>query len=181
MDFAEALSQLADIHNPQPVGWWPLAPGWWVLIVLLAALALYGLWRLMLRMQRARRLKQAEQALNEYHQQLQSAGSDDMQQRLLYVNNVNSVLRRVALAHFPHDQVAGLSGDAWVDFLRRHDSRGLLTPQLATALAQGRFAPRCDVDIDALHEMAAHWIKGMYMARIESSKQPTSTASAHHA
>ena len=26
------LDQLADIHLPDPVSWWPLAPGWWMLL-----------------------------------------------------------------------------------------------------------------------------------------------------
>ena len=30
----DPLAQLRDIHLPEPILWWPLAPGWWVLIVL---------------------------------------------------------------------------------------------------------------------------------------------------
>ena len=26
---------IRDLHLPEAIGWWPLAPGWWVLIVLL--------------------------------------------------------------------------------------------------------------------------------------------------
>ena len=29
---------LRDLHLPNPVGWWPLAPGWWFLIALALAL-----------------------------------------------------------------------------------------------------------------------------------------------
>ena len=32
---------LRDLHLPDAIGWWPLAPGWWVLI----ALSLLGLGR----------------------------------------------------------------------------------------------------------------------------------------
>jgi len=28
------LSQLRDVHAPEPFGWWPLAPGWWIVIIL---------------------------------------------------------------------------------------------------------------------------------------------------
>ena len=30
---------LRDLHLPEAIGWWPLAPGWWILI----AIALVGL------------------------------------------------------------------------------------------------------------------------------------------
>jgi hypothetical protein len=28
------LDQLRDIHLPEPISWWPLAPGWWFVIIL---------------------------------------------------------------------------------------------------------------------------------------------------
>ena len=30
---ADSLAQLRDIQLPEPISWWPLAPGWWVLII----------------------------------------------------------------------------------------------------------------------------------------------------
>ena len=35
----DPLSQLRDIHTPDPISWWPLAPGWWIL----AGLVIIGL------------------------------------------------------------------------------------------------------------------------------------------
>ncbi len=36
---ADPLSQLRDIHTPEAISyWWPLAPGWWVLAVIIIAL-----------------------------------------------------------------------------------------------------------------------------------------------
>lgn len=32
---AQVLSQLRDISEPSPIGLWPLAPGWWILSVLI--------------------------------------------------------------------------------------------------------------------------------------------------
>jgi hypothetical protein len=181
MDIAEALSQLADIYAPSQPGWWPLAPAWWLLLAVLLALAAYGLFKLVKRLHLQRRLSHAVAELDKCLARLQAGGSGDMAQRLVYVNEVNSVLRRVALAHFPRTQVAGLSGQAWVEFLRERDTQGELTPNLALALAQGRFAPSCDIDTQALHSMARSWIKGLYMARIDTEPRPTSTATEHHA
>lgn len=185
MDFSDALSELADIRMPGEVSWWPLAPGWWVLLAVLVALAIYGGWRLQKRLALQRRLGGAVSELSKARQTLMQAGEDNMEQRLIYVNSVNAVLRRVAMLHLGHNSVASLSGQQWTDFLREHDKAGLLTPQLAEVLAQGRFAPRCDVNADALERMAREWIKNLYMARIgpnnNSDTHKTSAAAQHHA
>ena len=36
-ELAAQLEALRDIHLPQAVSWWPLAPGWWVLLGLVVA------------------------------------------------------------------------------------------------------------------------------------------------
>lgn len=170
MDFTDALTDMADIHLPAEPGFWPLAPGWWVLAALLLALLVYGAYRLQKRLQLHRRYRNALRELDKCLASLQAVSGHNgatMEQRLIYVNEVNSVLRRVALLHFAHDRVAGLSGQAWVAFIKQHDRAGRLTPELAGALAEGRFAPRCDVDTQALHGMARDWIKNLYMARIK--------------
>ncbi|MEX2335108.1 MAG: DUF4381 domain-containing protein [Pseudohongiella sp.] len=173
---------MADIHLPAEPGFWPLAPGWWVLAVLLLALLLYGAYRLHKRLQLRRRYRNALHELDKCLAQLQ-AGEADMEQRLIYVNDVNSVLRRVALLHFAHSRVAGLSGQDWVAFIKQHDRSKRLTPDLASALAEGRFAPRCNVDTQALHSMARDWIRHLYMAKIRpdtdtntDTKKSTDTA-----
>ena len=42
---------LRDLHLPDAIGWWPPAPGWWVVIALLAAGLGYLAWRAFLRWQ----------------------------------------------------------------------------------------------------------------------------------
>jgi hypothetical protein len=36
---------LRDIHLPPPAGWWPLAPGWWILIGIALLLLTWLAWR----------------------------------------------------------------------------------------------------------------------------------------
>src|SRR5690606_20856396 len=55
---------LRDLHLPDPVGWWPLAPGWWILLalVLVALLLAWRVLHLRRRRNAARRLALAELA-----------------------------------------------------------------------------------------------------------------------
>ena len=43
----DPLAQLRDIHLPETVGLWPLAPGWWLLIALIIGALVTGIiyWR----------------------------------------------------------------------------------------------------------------------------------------
>lgn len=41
----QLLEQLVDVYQPDAVSWWPLAPGWWLLIILGAlSLSLLSFW-----------------------------------------------------------------------------------------------------------------------------------------
>ena len=42
---------LRDLHLPDAIGWWPLAPGWWGVLVILAVGLAYTTWRLYRRWQ----------------------------------------------------------------------------------------------------------------------------------
>ena len=105
---------LRDLHLPEAVGWWPLAPGWWVLI----ALALAGLCYLVYRQFRqwrrnaARRVALAQ--LSQVHRRYQE-GVD----ALTLSKQLSELVRRAMLAYAPRDEVAGLTGERWLAWLDR--------------------------------------------------------------
>lgn len=166
MDSEELLAQLADIHLPQPVGLWPPAPGWWVLGMLLLLLALFAA-RKYLRYSRLRHVcNHALAELDRCHARLAAATGDMADSsRLRYINEVNTVLRRVALVHFPQAASASLDGSAWVDFIRQKGESSAMTDEIAAALSYGRFQKQCDVDVDALNSFGRRWITSLYLQR----------------
>jgi len=182
MDSANPLSQLADIHLPEPVGFWPPAPGWWFLFFLLcaatfwAARRYYALWKLT----RARRfaIAELEKQLAALRQQCADRSAEEIAAlNLIFVSEVNAVLRRVAMKNFPHENFASLGGAAWTGFLREHGDASLLDDSLAKTLTEGRFARQWEVDPDRLYNMAHQWISSLYLARIIPDNLPKDASS----
>jgi hypothetical protein len=98
-----SLSNLRDIVIPDAPPFWPPAPGFWVALAMVAAILLLVAWRLYTVRNR-----------NAYRKAgLMLLGSAQTSY------DVSVVLKRVALAVFPREQVASLYGDDWAAFLHK--------------------------------------------------------------
>ena len=137
-----SLENLHDIVQPVPVSWWPIAPGWWILLSLLvfAVLAIAVVaWRLW----RANAYRRT--ALRE----LQGTTSADQ---------MAEILKRTALAVFPRSDVASLSGAAWSDWLSR--TAGVpVSHQVREMLTRGVFATPEPSSVNELQAFATYWIR----------------------
>ena len=96
------LEALNDIAEPEHIGYFPLAPGWWLLIVIAVALLTYGLFKFFKRRQF---LKQQRLALLQ------------LSQDNLSNETIVSILKWAALQYFPRQQVAALFGQQFQQFL----------------------------------------------------------------
>ena len=172
MDSEELLAQLADIHLPVAISYWPPAPGWWLLAASLLALFVYASNKIA-RWVRQRRI--CEQALAElercYGALARTEELDPDRLKLRFVNEFNSVMRRVALYHFPQANVASLAGVAWVDFIRETGDSSLLNDEIAQALSYGRFQTKIEVDVDALNSLGQQWITSLYLSKPETTAE----------
>lgn len=169
MDNQELLAQLADIHLPVAISYWPPAPGWWLLTAGLLALFVY-VGKKVSRSIRQRRI--CEHALAElercYVALARTEELDPDSLKLRFVNEFNSVLRRVALYHFPQANVASLAGVAWVDFIRETGDSSLLSDEISQALSYGRFQTKIEVDVNALNNLGQQWITSLYLSKPET-------------
>ena len=113
---------LKGIHLPDPITWWPLAPGWWLLGFLVLALLILVGW-CAYRAYHHRKAKRI--ALAQYKQLAANEASDSAYFQLL---------KRAAMAYFQRDELAALHGQSLAQFLlaqlpekRRHTSEEELT------------------------------------------------------
>ncbi|WP_438951588.1 DUF4381 domain-containing protein [Porticoccus sp.] len=94
MNPQDPLSQLRDIHLPDPVDWWPPAPGWWLLAILVLSAVVYGIWRLKKQHLHNRYRREALHSLAEMQHSL--AG-----QPVEHCHAMLALLRRAAKTAYP--------------------------------------------------------------------------------
>lgn len=142
---------LRDIHQPEAPGFWPPAPGWWLLAALvLAALAGFGR-RAWLELRRRRRRQRILSELDQF----QDAGL----QGPVLVAAISALLKRVALSRYPRAEVAALTGNAWLAFLDRSGGDGRFAEGAGRVLADGAYAPETiGIDEPALLAIARDWL-----------------------
>jgi len=105
---------LRDLHLPEAIDWWPLAPGWW-LVMVLAIVALGYLLRLYLHKHaRGAARRYALRQLNEL-----TAEFEQHHDVFEFSSQMSELLRRTMLAYAPRTEVAGLTGDEWLAWLDR--------------------------------------------------------------
>lgn len=148
----DPLAQLRDIHLPEAIGAWPPAPGWWILAIALIALLVVAVRRFRQYIQQKRYRKLALQQLHQMR--------DLQQQPIHYVQAINQLLKRTALAAKPGDNIAGLSGDTWLAFLDHSGKTTAFTQGQGKVLGQGPYSPSLpDINIDSLTTLVRDWIK----------------------
>ena len=146
-----SLSNLNDIIVPPAPSWWPLAVGWYVLGAVLLVWVFRLAWRALKRHQlnRYRREALAELAL------LEAGQPNDLAARL------PALLKRTALHVFPRQQIASMSGEAWIAFLNQHCAARPFageTAELLERLAYGSKA-RLPEDLQPLFAGVRTWIE----------------------
>lgn len=150
----DPLAQLRDIHLPEAVGLWPLAPGWWLLIALLIGAIVVGTIYLRRRHQ-SNAFKR--QAINQLHA-LEAIREQD---GLAYVQQLNALLKQTALSVHPRADVAGLSGQQWLQYLDQHgDQQSNFVNGAGQCLADAPYRPQLESQqLVALQQLAEQWIK----------------------
>jgi len=97
---------LSPIITPSAPSWWPLAWGWWAVII--TAIVVIALVFFIIK-----RRQKNQYAKNE----ALACFRNSQPSNTLSPSAAQDIVRQAALSYFPRDKVAGLSGDDWLAFL----------------------------------------------------------------
>ncbi|AAZ37884.1 hypothetical protein AAY86_14370 [Pseudomonas amygdali pv. tabaci str. ATCC 11528] len=158
------LDQLEPLIAPEAVGFWPLAPGWWLLLLLIPA-AGWGLWRLRVLLPVKARKVRSEQPLDPVRlaalAELASLPKPyDGAPAGAWLQQINGLLKRLCRNHYPHSQSHTLNGRKWLAFLDNRCPAAGLTRWMI--LVEGAYKPECKLDdkaITGLTQAVDTWIR----------------------
>lgn len=130
------LDQLHDIEGLDPIGRWPLAPGWWIMIALgifaICAITGYIVYRLAFmrswKNDTFKKLTVLEKNLSD-----ETAAASAIA--------LSEYLRRIAIKRFSRKECAGLTGQAWLKWLAAHDPKGFDWEKNGVLLVDAPYAP----------------------------------------
>nr|NLU58882.1 DUF4381 domain-containing protein [Pseudomonas sp. BIGb0427] len=157
------LDQLQPLLAPAPIGWWPLAPGWWALLLLLPLLA-WGLWRL----RHWRPGKSPSCAPNCLWTRYASRPWPNSRAcpnpttvpGRAWLQQINALLKRLCRNHYPGSHSHTLNGRQWLAFLDNRCPAAGLTRWMV--LVEGAYKPECKLDdkaINGLNQSVETWIR----------------------
>jgi hypothetical protein len=130
---SDLLAQLDDITGLDYISWWPLAPGWWVLmaLIVIAATAYYLRRRAYWRSWKG----DAHRALDALEEQVPQGNAQQIAATL------SALLRRIAMRCFSRAECAGLEGTEWLRWLTMKDPRRFDWTAHGMALVDAPYAP----------------------------------------
>jgi hypothetical protein len=153
----DPLQQLRDLHLPAPPGYWPPAPGWWVLATLAAALAAIVVVRIYRAHRRRRPFRIAERGLDTL---LVATRQHELGARA-FADAVNALLKRALIHGARRLDAAPLTGAAWLAYLDAIVADDAFSRGAGVALGNDRFAHDFAPDPQALHSAAGSVLRAL--------------------
>lgn len=142
-----------DIHLPDSISWWPLAPGWWILLSVMIGFIILVI--ALLRMYFKSSLKKdAVKELN-YIESMFEKTQDTTQ----CVSELSIFLRRVVLSQKQQIHAAGLTGIAWLKLLDQHLGTSDFSQGPGQILLVGPYQPEVENrDVEQLIKLCRKWV-----------------------
>lgn len=157
MDPSTLLAQLRDAHAPEPISFWPLAPGWWLLIILSLILVSTSAY-LIISAWRARKWKrQAKSRFNYVREEYSKSPS------LEQIVEINKLLKQVFATVMNDRQFLQSHGDKWSTALLSVERKKLsiLKKEEVNILSHGIYSSNNTQLDNAMLDRISLWIRYM--------------------
>lgn len=151
---ADPLAGLRGYHLPEPISWWPPAPGWWLLALLALVLAAAAIHWLARRYRRNAVARAARSELAALGASFERDGDG-----AAFARGLSRLLRRLALTRFPRGGVAGLTGEDWLAFLDEHGGQGRFREGPGRALLEAPYRPAPELPAEDLLALVGEWVR----------------------
>jgi len=149
---------LRDIHLPDPVNWWPLAIGWWLLPLLIMLIS-FAIYKFIKYKKQNRKIAYKKIALNEFRsirlQYKKNGNSAEL------IRAISALLRRIALSYLPRENIASLTGEQWIKQLNQLCSQNIFTTEIASQLENAPYMPESNIDNKKLLATCESWIEAL--------------------
>jgi len=148
---------LRDIHLPDPVSWWPLAPGWWALMMLLVIVVLLTTY--FIRRYRNHKIS----ALYLAKQELERIKTEFIlnQDKSNLVKELSELIRRLSISIFPREQSAGLTGEEWLKFLDKYSHKNEFDNGIGRVLIEAPYQADPEFNTNELIDLISIWIESI--------------------
>ncbi len=110
---------LRDIHLPDPISWWPIAPGWWIVLAsfVLLLVSIYVIRKIYLSRQLKRDISTEIEHIKRQFEQTKNKSQ--------LAKSLSVLLRRASISFYPAKYIAGLTGEKWLALLDQSNVKPL--------------------------------------------------------
>ena len=143
-ELQEALKDLRGIHEPDFIAFWPPAPGWWVLLVLVFLLLVLAIWWLK-RKNSVNYKKIANDELKNIR-----ANYDIQRNSHKAASELVLLIRKTLIATNSHEQVSALIDEEWLSYLDKKSGTDLFTQGAGRVITTVIYQKEADVDVEGL-------------------------------
>ncbi len=151
------LGQLRDVHS-LPVNWWPLAPGWWIVALIVLCFCAYAMLKYSKRSNRFKWISLAEDELAS----LESDFNNSKISAQIALSRLSVLMRRSAMAAKGRQAVARATDEQWINIIADVSDEQGFGRSSAELLAQAPFKAQALSDeqvIELLYNCRA-WLAG---------------------
>lgn len=148
---------LRDVHLPGEIGWWPPAPGWWMLGLLVIASIVWAVraWR----RRRAWRRSPLRLAAAEFRR-LRDGWSAHGNSRQL-ARDLSTWLRRTGMSLRSRREAASLTGAAWWGYLDDMAGIAVFGPDGGRLLTEAPYRASGEIDGDRMLTLCERWLRAV--------------------